>query len=490
MGDSSIEKPAIFDDAYVTMLYGDSYLLGVRVLGHSIRATGSTKKLVCIVVHASQKSQRILQDAGWILYNTEVIRKNTTTKSALVPPRFWAVYTKLVAFKLPYRKIVFLDADTMVIQNIDQLFKCGGDRGFCANLKHSEHFNSGVLVISPGLSLFNDLLEKLRVLESYDGADQGFLNEYFGQLVEAPLFRGTAIMENNDRKNHTCYQSFCLQLERLPAQYNADVGLFLLNSEKWNFSPVSIVHFTLGPVKPWDWWSTWLIKPATTWQILRWELHASEDDTKLTVYLFLMSLLPVVITCVMLQNFLPLREGLQYQLTQNLSLFKKTFTMFLLDHHVEIGVVFGVIALLWAFAMPILCFIPRQAPPLHAWLLLFLWGFFNLSASATIWAQFCYTLGCFHSKGHWTGVVPSLAASMDGSLRSRFGSKCFRLSLGSFFLQLLLAAYIPQRMPSIFGKLLLCAVLILVNVVEAGLLFGVLGKVFLQKGWFENRVPS
>mmetsp|Transcript_798 Transcript_798/g.4990 ORF Transcript_798/g.4990 Transcript_798/m.4990 type:complete len:480 (-) Transcript_798:529-1968(-) len=479
----------MYDDAYVTMLYGDSYLLGVRVLGHSIRATGSTKKLVCIVVHASQKSQRILEDAGWILYNTEVIRKNTTTKSVPIPPRFWAVYTKLVAFKLPYRKVVFLDADTLVIRNIDQLFQCGGDRGFCANLKHSEHFNSGVLVLSPEVSLFDDLLEKLGDLESYDGADQGFLNEYFGQLVEAPLFHGAAMLDNNDSKSHTCYQSFCLQLERLPAQYNADVGLFLLNSEKWNFSPVSILHFTLGPVKPWDWWSTWLVKPATTWQILRLQLHVSEDDTKLTVYLFLMSLLPVLVTYVMLKNFLSLREGLRRQLTQNFSLFKKAVTIFLLDHHVEIGVFYGVTALLWAFAMPILCLIPRQAPPLHAWLLLFLWGFFNLSASATIWAQFCYSLGFFHSRGHWTGVVPSLAASTDGSAQSTLGLKWFCLSFGSFFLQLLLTAYIPQRMPSIFGKLLLCALLILVSVVEAGLLFGVLGKVFLQKGWLENRVP-
>lgn len=35
--------------AYVTLLYGDEFLLGVRVLGKSIRDTGSTKDMVVLV---------------------------------------------------------------------------------------------------------------------------------------------------------------------------------------------------------------------------------------------------------------------------------------------------------------------------------------------------------------------------------------------------------------------------------------------------------
>lgn len=37
------------DEAYVTLLYGDEFLLGVRVLGKSIRDTGSTKDIVVLV---------------------------------------------------------------------------------------------------------------------------------------------------------------------------------------------------------------------------------------------------------------------------------------------------------------------------------------------------------------------------------------------------------------------------------------------------------
>lgn len=37
------------DEAYVTLLYGDEFLLGVRVLGKSIRNTGSNKDMVVLV---------------------------------------------------------------------------------------------------------------------------------------------------------------------------------------------------------------------------------------------------------------------------------------------------------------------------------------------------------------------------------------------------------------------------------------------------------
>lgn len=37
------------DEAYVTLLYGDEFLLGVRVLGKSIRNTRSNKEMVVLV---------------------------------------------------------------------------------------------------------------------------------------------------------------------------------------------------------------------------------------------------------------------------------------------------------------------------------------------------------------------------------------------------------------------------------------------------------
>lgn len=50
------------EEAYVTLLYGDEFLLGVRVLGKSIRDTGSTKDMVALVSDGvSNYAKKLLQ---------------------------------------------------------------------------------------------------------------------------------------------------------------------------------------------------------------------------------------------------------------------------------------------------------------------------------------------------------------------------------------------------------------------------------------------
>lgn len=29
-----------------------------------------------------------------------------------------------------------------------------------------------------------------------------------------------------------------------------------------------VIHYTLGPLKPWDWWTSWLVKPVDVWQVI------------------------------------------------------------------------------------------------------------------------------------------------------------------------------------------------------------------------------
>lgn len=49
-------------EAYVTLLYGDEFLLGVRVLGKSIRDTGSKKDMVVLVSDGvSDHSKKLLK---------------------------------------------------------------------------------------------------------------------------------------------------------------------------------------------------------------------------------------------------------------------------------------------------------------------------------------------------------------------------------------------------------------------------------------------
>jgi inositol phosphorylceramide glucuronosyltransferase 1 len=56
---------ATTEDAYVTLLYGDEFVLGVRVLGKSLRDTGTSRDMVVLVSDGvSEYSRRVLQVRG------------------------------------------------------------------------------------------------------------------------------------------------------------------------------------------------------------------------------------------------------------------------------------------------------------------------------------------------------------------------------------------------------------------------------------------
>jgi len=40
-----------------------------------------------------------------------------------------------------------------------------------------------------------------------------------------------------------------------------------------------VIHYTLGPLKPWDWFTAWLVKPVETWQDIRQKLEESLPGT-------------------------------------------------------------------------------------------------------------------------------------------------------------------------------------------------------------------
>eukprot|EP00268_Persea_americana_P017155 TRINITY_DN1820_c0_g3_i2.p1 TRINITY_DN1820_c0_g3~~TRINITY_DN1820_c0_g3_i2.p1 ORF type:complete len:546 (-),score=69.52 TRINITY_DN1820_c0_g3_i2:132-1769(-) len=255
-------------EAYVTLLYGDEFLLGVRVLGKSIRDTGSTKDMVVLVSDGvSDYAKKLLQAEGWIVKLISLLANPNQVR----PKRFWGVYTKLKIFNMTdYKKVVYLDADTIVVKNIEDLFKC---QKFCANLKHSERMNSGVMVVEPSEAVFKDMMSKVNTLHSYTGGDQGFLNSYYSEFANAHVFDPN--LSPDVRKSRPAPE-----MERLSTLYNADVGLYML-ANKWmvDEKELKVIHYTLGPLKPWDWWTAWLLKPVDVWQNVRERLEETLPGT-------------------------------------------------------------------------------------------------------------------------------------------------------------------------------------------------------------------
>ncbi|XP_059665764.1 inositol phosphorylceramide glucuronosyltransferase 1 [Cornus florida] len=256
------------EEAYVTLLYGDEFLLGVRVLGKSIRDTGSTKDMVVLVSDGvSGYAKKLLKADGWIVELISLLANPNQVR----PERFWGVYTKLKIFNMTnYKKVVYLDADTIVVKSVEDLFKCGK---FCANLKHSERLNSGVMVVEPSAAIFNDMMSKVTTLPSYTGGDQGFLNSYYVGFASAHVFDPNLSPE-------VLHSRPSPEMERLSTLYNADVGLYML-ANKWmvDEKELRVIHYTLGPLKPWDWWTSWLLKPVDVWQNVRKQLQESLPGT-------------------------------------------------------------------------------------------------------------------------------------------------------------------------------------------------------------------
>lgn len=95
-----------------------------------------------------------------------------------------AVLTKLHAWRLTqYEKVLFLDADTLVLQPLAHLFASAAAFAAAPDTGWPDIFNSGVMLLTPSNDHFEGMLRLAAENGSWDGADQGLINEYFGGEV-------------------------------------------------------------------------------------------------------------------------------------------------------------------------------------------------------------------------------------------------------------------------------------------------------------------
>ena len=91
------------------------------------------------------------------------------------------MFSKLHVFRLTeYKKVVFLDADVLPLRALAHLFSLPHEFAAVPDVGWPDIFNSGVMLLTPALSTFELLLALLYSAPSWDGADQGLLNEWRG----------------------------------------------------------------------------------------------------------------------------------------------------------------------------------------------------------------------------------------------------------------------------------------------------------------------
>jgi alpha-N-acetylglucosamine transferase len=254
--------------AYVsTLCNGDAYAPGVEVLGKSLEATGTAvPRIVMVTPDIDRGCRASLERQGWQTRDVEPIG-NPTAATELLFPRFAAVFTKLRAWELTeFERVVLLDADTLVLQNVDDLFE---RRSFAAGPDFflPDHFNSGVMVLEPSSDTFQRMTQALALYGSYDGGDQGFLNTFFPDWYAMPAEHRLPVGYN---MAHFIYQ-FLRGHQSLKAKLERDV---------------KILHYMVQ--KPWQsgltltggsaaWWKTYYMahpEKAGPWQK---HVHTLED---------------------------------------------------------------------------------------------------------------------------------------------------------------------------------------------------------------------
>ncbi|KAH0680452.1 hypothetical protein KY284_021537 [Solanum tuberosum] len=162
-------------EAYATVLHSSGkYVCGAITLAQSLLRTGTRRDLVLLLDDTIPEPKRdALVKAGWKLRLIERIRNARADKNSYNKYN----YSKFRLWQLTdYEKVVFIDADIIVLRNIDILFQFPQ---LSATGNDGSIFNSGVMVIEPSICTFNMLMQHTKDIISYNGGDQGFLNEIF-----------------------------------------------------------------------------------------------------------------------------------------------------------------------------------------------------------------------------------------------------------------------------------------------------------------------
>lgn len=229
--------------AYVTLVTNQDYALGALVLQRSLVHSGT--KADRVVLHTggvSKADLAPLEAEGAILIEADLLptseafneRHARLKLHADAPftkgrkPDFHTPLDNFVKLRLweltQYDKVIFLDADILVLKNIDRLFaypEFSAAPNVYETLGDFHRLNSGVFVAEPSHMRFDSMLAALDQNDAFwRRTDQTFLEYYFPHWHGLPVF-----------DNMLQYVWF-----NLP--------------ELWDWKAISVLHFQYE--KPWE----------------------------------------------------------------------------------------------------------------------------------------------------------------------------------------------------------------------------------------------
>lgn len=236
------------DHAFVSIISSDDYLPGLLVLYKSLIATDTKYTFLALLTEDITPKTISIIKKNYIPYKIVTTKINNPTNIDK-NHRWYSTYSKLAIFdQIQYKKIVYLDTDMLLLRNIDELFEythmsATNAGSMLPRKKDRRHLNlnSGLIVIEPSHSLFNDMMSKVGKIENLEsggghrpihGSDQDFINAYFPQWPD----------QEDLHLDHK-YNIFHYHLD----EYSKLFGYTIEDGPK----PISIIHYA-SYLKPWN----------------------------------------------------------------------------------------------------------------------------------------------------------------------------------------------------------------------------------------------
>ncbi|KAG4112772.1 hypothetical protein ERO13_D13G183200v2 [Gossypium hirsutum] len=251
------KAPTPPERAYVTFLAGNGdYVKGVVGLAKGLRKVKSKYPLVvAVLLDVPEDHRKILVAQGCIVKEIEpVLPPENQTQFAMA---YYVInYSKLRIWKfVEYSKMIYLDGDIQVFDNIDHLFDmedgyfyavmdCFCEKtwshtlqykiGYCQQCRNKVewpahlgpkpplYFNAGMFVYEPNLSTYYQLLATLKVTPPTPFAEQDYLNKFFRDIYRP-----------------------------IPPIYNLVMAMLWRHPENVDAEKAKVVHYCAAGSKPW-----------------------------------------------------------------------------------------------------------------------------------------------------------------------------------------------------------------------------------------------
>lgn len=347
--------------AYITVLNNRSSKLelNVRVLGQSLRDTGTTiERIVLCTPDIPEERRELLKSEGWTVKMLEQHGYSDRSYDIL---QIWTMEE--------YHRLVYISPSAFVLRNIDHLFKCGN---FCAVYQRSNHFNLALFVVKPSFHEYTKIIKwhRDRIL-SLSITVEDLLNSYYN--IHYRLMYG--IMFNEKWKTQQKDQL------RLSAGYQASVFIYTVNSH-WYMKEklIYVIDYDVSYLHPACWWSHPLIEINMKWYNVRERLSSHWSEPSL---LNPTTWLPFVLIVSILVAFyhLPFIHNMATS-----PYLKTVINIISLEQN---GWLVGMLPITIALLSYLMAFqiVPLTMWPLQAWILFILW-------SATFMCVF-YSLPCY-----------------------------------------------------------------------------------------------